>query len=391
MKEKDGSMTTIELLFALLRSEICGTSVTLPETLSNETLSELYRISKSHDLSHIISSALYKAGVLGTDEISQKLLNAQLLSVYRCEQLKHTLKEIGSAFEKEKIPYIPLKGSVLRSFYPEEWMRTSCDIDILVHQGDVDNATSILVNQLGYTNKGKNSHDVQMYTPNGIHVELHYELVEDGRANSASTVLVDVWEHAATTEGYAYRNTMSMEMFYFYHIAHMAKHFESGGCGIRPFIDLWIIDHIDGLNYGKCSELLAKGQLMKFAEAARKLSSVWLEGDEIDSLSQQMEDYILRGGVYGTTANRITIQQQKKGGKIKYAISRIFLPYDVIKLQFPILQKHRWLTPVLEVYRWIKLLCCGRARRSFEELQYNKNISSEKANATKNLLISLGL
>lgn len=29
---------------------------------------------------------------------------------------------------------------------------------------------------------------------------------------------------------------MKEEMFYFYHIAHLAKHFEVGGCGIRQII-----------------------------------------------------------------------------------------------------------------------------------------------------------
>ena len=54
---------------------------------------------------------------------------------------------------------------------------------------------------------------------------------------------------------------MTDEMFYFYHIAHMAKHFEEGGCGIRPFIDLWTLDNIKDVDHDKRDELLSRGNL----------------------------------------------------------------------------------------------------------------------------------
>ena len=104
-----------------------------------------------------------------------------------------------------------------------------------------------------------------------------------------------------------------------------------------------------------------------------------------------MEDYILRGGVYGNNENRIMVHQQRKGGKIKYALSKIFIPCDVIKFQYPILQKHRWLTPFMEVRRWFKLIFCGHAKRSMRELSYNSNISQSQADEMKNFLYEIGL
>ena len=184
---------------------------------------------------------------------------------------------------------------------------------------------------------------------------------------------------------------MPDEMFYFYHIAHMAKHFENGGCGIRPFIDICILDGMTEPNTTKRNTLLENGNLMKFANVARKLSRVWFFGEEYDDISKQMEDYILRGGVYGNNENRIMVQQQKKGGRIKYALSKIFVPYDVIKFHYPILQKHRWLTPIMEIRRWCKLIFCGHAKRTTNELKYNQRISFEKANETREFLSHIGL
>lgn len=160
-------------------------------------------------------------------------------------------------------------------------------------------------------------------------------------------------------------------MFYFYHIARMAKHFENGGCGIRPFIDLLILDNLREVDHKKRDNLLEQGNLLKFANSARRLSRIWLLNEPYDVVSKQMEDYILRGGVCGNNQNRITVQQQKKGGRFKYVLSKIFIPYDVIKFHYPILQKHRWLTPFMEVRRWCKLIFCGHLKRIAKEIQYN--------------------
>ena len=104
-----------------------------------------------------------------------------------------------------------------------------------------------------------------------------------------------------------------------------------------------------------------------------------------------MEEYILRGGVYGNNTNRIMVQQQKKGGRIKYALSKIFIPYDVLKFHYPILQKHRWLTPFMEVRRWCKLIFCGHLKRTTKELKYNSSVSNDEATNVQKFLSDIGL
>lgn len=382
---------TIPILFALLRSAICGGALTDTEKarFSTQQLPELIAISGKHDLSHLLALSLKQNGLLSEENnaIGKNIFQA----VYRYEQLNYEYVQVCSALEAAEIPFIPLKGSVLRNYYPEPWMRTSCDIDILVHAEDSEKAASILVDNRGYIYHQKGSHDIILLSPNKLHIELHYNLVEDGIANDSCEVLRSVWETAHIREGSCHWYEMPDEMFYFYHIAHMVKHFENGGCGIRPFIDLWILDHIEGAAYSKRSELLKQGNLLKFAQAAQKLSKVWFENAQTDSISQQMEDYILYGGVYGNNENRITVQQQKKGGQLRYAFSKIFIPYNVIKFHYPILQKYRWLTPIMEVRRWCKLIFCGHVKRTMRELKYSSNISDDKAATTQEFLKNLGL
>lgn len=62
---------------------------------------------------------------------------------------------------------------------------------------------------------------------------------------------------------------------------------------------------------------------MKFSETFQMLSAVWFGGKEPNELSLQMQEFLLRGGVYGSTDNRVAIQQKEKGGRIRYLLSRI--------------------------------------------------------------------
>ena len=199
-------------------------------------------------------------------------------------------------------------------------MRTSCDVDILVPVQDLERAISGLQKELGYTLKERSTHDVVLDSPSGIHMELHYDLVEEGRANNAIQVLSTVWQDARPCRGRQFFHEMSDAFFYFYHIAHMAKHFENGGCGIRPFLDLWILDRMEGADHEKRNALLKKSGLKQFADICRKLSRVWFGQEQADDLSLQLQAFLLHGGAYGTVDNRVALQQKKQGGRLGFSL-----------------------------------------------------------------------
>ena len=104
-------------LFALLRSVLCTEELnkSLFEDLNEETLAELYKISKKHDMAHIVGEALDCAGLLGDGDISRKLAKQQLVAIYRYENIQYEIDRICAAFDKANIAYIPLKGAVIRA------------------------------------------------------------------------------------------------------------------------------------------------------------------------------------------------------------------------------------------------------------------------------------
>lgn len=386
-------MNIESLLFNLLRSEIC--QVEMPHEIQNladpNLLQDLYGLSALHDMAQIVAQAIEKMNVNSNEEIVKKFQKQQMLAIYRYQKIQYELEQLCATLENAKINHIPLKGAILRNYYPEPWMRTSCDIDILIPSKDLKVAVECIVEKLNYKKGNKNFHDFSLFSESGVHLELHYDLIEEMRHPAFSNVLAKVWNYAELKKDFQHHYLLRDDFFYYYHIAHMVKHFEEGGCGIRPFLDLWILEHRLEHDASARKMLLEEGNLFTFAQAARQLADVWFSCELHNDISKQMEKYILFGGVYGNLENKISVQQSKKGGRLRYLVTKIFPPYTTLKFQFPVLQKHFYLTPVFIIVRWWKWLLQGDTRRTMQELNMNTSVSKSRVMASADLMKKLGL
>lgn len=196
-----------QILFALLRSAVYGGQLkdTEKAVFSEEMLPQLLAISRKHDVAHLLAVGIDQNGLISEQLKKESKIEYEILkAVYRYERLNAEYKRICNALEKAEISFLPLKGSVIRKDYPEAWMRTSCDIDILVRKSDVDKAISYLVENHQYVFDWKGPKDVSLFSPSKQHIELHYSLMEDDVANSASEILQSVWDTATHKDGYNY-------------------------------------------------------------------------------------------------------------------------------------------------------------------------------------------
>lgn len=384
---------TISLMMNFIKSVIIGTSFdgTLLNNISEEELKKLYKLSKSHDMAHLIGSVVSKNIQIKESEELKIFRNETYMAVYRYEQLHYEYESICALFDEKGIPYIPLKGAIIRQYYPEPWLRTSCDIDILIQERDLDNAKNAVVAQLGYRFVSRGRHDCSFFSPSGIHFELHYTLIEDDVMQRIEKPLKNVWEYAVLAKDHAFKYMLKDEMFYYYHVAHMAKHYVQGGCGIRPFLDIWVINHKTSFDTERREELLKEGGLLQFAHQAELLSDIWFGEKKHTALTVQMEDYLMGAGVYGNLSNRVVAFQIKEGGKTKYLFSRIWLPYENLRFYYPELEKRKWLLPWYQVKRWCRIILLGNKKRVIKEMQINKAISEEQKRRIADLFEGLGL
>ncbi len=383
--------------FALLQgyAERDGTQAPEPISLSAEEISllgEVYKLGEKHDILPLAAKALDYIELPDVAKEAKAAFDKQkFLAVYRSnlliceqEQLRRVLNEAG-------IDFVLLKGAHLRALYPEAWQRTSSDIDVLVHKEDHDNVIKLLSKELAYEFRYTSTHDALLFAPSGIHLELHFMLVENLKNTETLNMLRDVWNNAKKKSDNDFEYVLTDEMFYFYHLAHMAKHVSNGGCGIRSFIDLYLLNTRVDYDADKRNSITERGGIVKFARSVEKLAFAWFGEADYDEMSLILEDYIFLGGAYGTIKNNVAIEIGKKGGRWKYMLSRIFIPSKDIWIRYPISKKFKILTPFMQVRRWFSLLGKKSRRAVSDKICEALNYDKEKDYYVNKLLSELDI
>ena len=366
-----------DVFFALVRVGLSGAELNadVKNLITPQMLPVLYKVAKKHDLAHLVGEALEKNGLLEDGSEAKAYFEKERnMAIFRYAQIQHELEQICKALDDAKIHYIPLKGSVIRAYYPEPWMRTSCDIDVLVKQETLEKAIETLKAKLEFTCEKIGGHDAQMFSPIGVHLELHYKLNSNSPLEEG--VLSQVWSHVKSFDNP--HCEMTEEMFYFYHVAHMAGHFKVGGCGVRTFLDLFLLRKSLAYSDEKLRELLKAGGLEAFYDAICAVADFWFGDGEKTPLVAEIEDYILNAGMYGDMKHRVAIQQKQRGGSVRYLLSRIFMPYSQLKFVYPKLQKHPILFPFYQVKRWFNLLKKDSRKVSIKEFKETISGDEEK-------------
>lgn len=354
-------MTKEQLLFRLLRSEITGEKAPdLADHVSKKLIDDTLQLAQFHSIMHLITDALNKNALVSDESLMKLCEQYSFSAASEDSRQNYEIQRFKDAMIQSNIPFILLKGAVLQHLYPETWMRNSCDIDVLVKEADLERAISILTEQMGYVLQSRSAHDVSLQLGN-THIELHFNLLEEGRAKQSFEVLRHVWDSASAV-GDTCEFVMADDVFYFYHIAHMAKHMHMAGCGIRSFIDVWILNHRVDFAAQERRDLLAAGGLLTFADAVMELSEVWLSDASHTPLTKELERFVLYSGTYGSMQSRVAMSRSKSKGRTAYCLSRIFLPYKSMCLSYPILQQRPVLLPLYWVKRIVRILCTDTGR-----------------------------
>ena len=355
----------------------------------------LYAISKKHDIAHLVGYSLISGKIINKygDEKFYSLFNqAQMMAIYRYEKINYAFNEISNALEENEIEFIPLKGAILREYYPEPWMRTSCDIDILVRNSDIENVIGLLCKKC-CCSRGKDctTHDYNLVYANEVHLELHYSLTQDGKLPQADEILCDIWEYSGEKQGFNFNKELKNEIFILYHLAHMAKHFLIGGCGIRSFIDLTLILRKMEYDTVLLNDLIKRAGLTKFYESLLILLDVWLNNAEHTVLTLQMENFILTGGVYGTARNSAAIKAGKGESKLKTLIKLIFLSRENLEIIYPKLKKHPNLLFFYQIKRWFNIFNRDKRKKIKNIVNARKSVKQQEINLVGEMIKQLEL
>ena len=372
-----------KLLFKLISTAICEQNIDVNafEKVSGQDIESMWKLAGVHSLCPVISAALVNNNLCDGD--LRDFFVSEIYRAIRSDEMRtYELKNMCDVLNRERIPHIPLKGVIIKNMYPESWYRTCSDIDILVHKQNFEKTLDIFINQLKYSVIKKDEHDIGLRSPSGIYVELHHKLMESFVFEDKT--FPDAWEYSHKTSEESYTYHMCDEMFYLYHIAHMAKHFKYGGFGIRLLIDLWILNHIDNIDYDKRNNLIDFASLKEFNYAVNRLSDIVFLGQESDETYDFFLRFILDSGTHGTKSNEVISYRNNKN-KTSYMLSRIFMPYKEFCLVYPELKTKKWLYPYRSVCRWLKILLRMDYKRISDEMKINNSLDERTVKGFKEL------
>lgn len=367
----------IRIFIELVKSEICHTKLPshVAEKITPDNLIKIYRISEKHDLAHVVAMAL-KRNHLCTDEKIYKTFQQSLhYAMYRYETKRYEYMQICSLLEEAQIVYVPLKGAVICKYYPQPWMRTSSDIDILIREEDLNKAKDLLVSKLHYKIMKYNYHDISMISPQKQLFELHFRILEN--EDSIDTMLDGVWDYVYPIESGRYEYAMSPEFFVFHAAAHMLYHLKHGGCGVRFLVDVWLLENKTDYDKKKLRRMYKLCEIEKFAGCIEKLANVWFGYAKHDRITEKLEQYVIEGGLFGTLETKVRARKTKTKGKFHYIISRIWQPYKELKASYPKLEKHPVLYPYYAVKRWFKIFNKEDAKKFNSEMRLHSNMKQD--------------
>lgn len=156
-------------------------------------------------------------------------------------QIQH-VEQIGRLFiefNKEKIPFIALKGLVLRELYPNPEMRTMGDGDILIEKNHMKEAEKILLRN-GYKKLSDDSKHIHFVHKNHLSIELHHHLINNSLNKEKISEFEDrVWKNARIAAVCSKpAHILSNEDQILHLCLHMAVHLSSSGFGLRQLCDL---------------------------------------------------------------------------------------------------------------------------------------------------------
>ncbi len=385
--------TIFETMLSLLRFAVFGEA--LPEKvrslIDEEMLSSLYSVSNQQDLAHLVGFSLKKNGLLPKESSVFNLFEKRIVyALFRTERIQHQRQKLCQTLEEAGIDHIPLKGAVVRDFYPETWMRTSSDADVLIPRHCLQEAVKLLEQRLHYVIKERGGHDVSFTTPSGENMELHFDLVGDDLMPDAGKVLKRVWETAIPCVGKLHEKQMLSELFLFYHIAHMAKHINNGGIGIRFFLDYDLLFEKMIFDKKQYQKFLQQGGLETFERVVSDLSKKWFHDGAETRKANRLEELVFSVGIFGKQKQFVAVRRGDMG-KVEYLKARVFVSYKTLCKTYPFLEGKKYLIPFYLVCRFINHFRYAGFRKTINEAKENFAMSSEEGEKMAKLLKELDL
>ena len=348
-----------EYLFHLLGAYVRGAE---PERAVGMELEKLRHLAGIHSVKGIFAYMAMKYRLF--PEHSATFRRACMTTINGFGQRGGRAEMLFAELARRGIDYVPMKGYVVKDYYPVPELRTFGDIDVIIRKADRARCHALML-ELGYRVK-TDWEPVYSYVKPLEHYELHTELLETDISESVDCrdYFRDPWSHTMQ-EGHRY--VLTPEYHFLYLLAHLAKHVAGSGAGARMYLDLaaFIRYFGDGIDWTWIREELEKTRLAGFANTALTFVERYFGVESPIALDPVDEDALealavmtAGGGIFGRvgldSGVNVLKDQAADTTRMGAVLRRLFPAAETIQTRYTYLQDRPWLLPVAWVHRLIK-------------------------------------
>lgn len=348
---------------ALVKAALTDGPLEYPVKLNYE---EVYRLAEAQQVVPLVYYGAVKDPAFATQKCAQIFLERTCVYVAHGEDQTETVEKIFRAFDREGISYMPLKGTLLKSMYPNTEMRVMGDSDVLIKMDEYDKIQRVMLSLMCLPKK-ESDHEYNWTTMTGLHIELHKRLIPSYNEDYYA-YYGDGWRLARPVEGESYRHEMSPEDTFIYLFTHFAKHYRDNGVGIKYVIDFYVYKkQYPELDMAYIARELDKLQLFEFYRNVMRLVDVWFEGAPSDDVTDYLTEKIFADGVFGKEENSamsegLKLSKESGSARAKKRWQLIFPSYSSMCMRHPILKKWAILLPLFWIIRGFDIIFRHRDR-----------------------------
>lgn len=377
-------MLTKEYFLSVVSAALCGTPV--PPKPENVDFADIYRLAARNAVQGLFYLAFSPLQDTVPEEVFARLKKAYQLECVRETAQQAFLKELRADFTAEGIDFMLLKGTHLKSLYPQPEMRFMVDMDVLVRENSIEKAKEILLKK-GLELHFDNGKDIVFRKKPFLTVELHRSLFQE--EYYMYPYFAAAWERTENADGTEYK--MPANDLYVYTLAHLAEHYLEAGSCFRPMMDLFLMEktHADTLDFDYIDKQFSEIGILEFARNVRRLSKAMFDGAVRDDTLLLMENFITLGPPVknAAEASKAATSQKSKSRRI---FETLFPNYRHMTLKYPVLKKLPVLLPIFWLIR-IFQYAFTKDKRLIAKREQIKNADKKSADTMEEIFKKSGL
>lgn len=293
-------------------------------------------------------------------KILKENINAELLI-----DINHNyeIEKVLSAFDKQKIKNVPLKGYFMKTEYPRSDYRSISDFDILFNRNQIDLVKQVF-SELGYDFLHNDDNQYHFQKKPYVYIEMHATLVHEWE--SYYPYLVDIIDNSKKRDGYEFSYELSFEDHYLYMLVHNSNHLRLGGLSVRMLLDTYVYyrNHKEDFDFDYLDKKLRLFKLEIFEKRIREIAFKWFSPDKSIVSFDDLETFILLSARLGRVDAGVMIsshkmiksaeKQGKRKSKFSYFLKSLFPNKKSMSVNYPYLNSLPFLLPVSWTQMWFR-------------------------------------